>query len=41
MGRIPDIERSRLKAEVSVQRLMEGCGVTEMIMHRFCMPGYR
>ncbi len=27
MVRIPDAELSRLKAEVSVQRLVEGCGV--------------
>ncbi|MBW9210513.1 toprim domain-containing protein [Mumia sp. zg.B21] len=27
MARIPDAELSRLKAEVSVQRLVEGCGV--------------
>lgn len=28
MARIPDAELARLKAEVSVQRLVEGCGVT-------------
>ena len=27
MARIPDAELARLKAEVSVQRLVEGCGV--------------
>lgn len=27
MARIPDVELARLKAEVSVQRLVEGCGV--------------
>lgn len=27
MARIPDEVLSRLKAEVSVQRLVEGCGV--------------
>ena len=27
MARIPDGELARLKAEVSVQRLVEGCGV--------------
>lgn len=27
MARIPDAELARIKAEVSVQRLVEGCGV--------------